>query len=174
MRGENILKNKIETMLELPYRLIDISTGNEHFVFEFKEFDKNQSDYSIMSGITGKFGIIYQCRGIESSFDCEITVGNVRDFYISLENAYNVSLGKNTVSVLKNYGEILNRSNLMIKFDHKGHCVFEGDFKNQYNCFKCGINFTFELDQSYIPKILNSFHTFFSELIRIQGHDTFY
>lgn len=168
------MADKIETTIKTPHCLIDIRTSSEHFIFQFKEFH-NLSDYEIkMGGVTGEFGVYYMCKGINSEFNCDITVGNVYDFYVSLKTAYYISLGKNAVAILKNYGDILNRSNLKISFDNKGHCLFEGDFKNHYNHFKSGINFAFEVDQTYIPEILNSFKVFFNELKRLQGNDTFY
>lgn len=165
---------KIESAIELPYNLIDIDTGSEHFIFQFNAFDDNQTDYSIkIGGITGKFNMIYQSKGISCNFECDITVGNVYEFYISLDNAYDIMSGKNSVALLKNYGT-LNRTNLTISFDNKGHCFVNGCFKNKDNHYKNGINFSFEIDQTYITDILISMEIFFKELRRIQGHGNFW
>lgn len=163
----------IESTIELPYKLIDIDTGRENFIFLFNEFDDNQTDYSIkMGGVTGKFRVIYQGKGINCNFGCDITVGNVYEFYMSLDNAYD-ALGKNSVAILKNYGT-LNRTNLTINFDNKGHCFVDGYFKNEDNLYESGIFFSFKIDQTYLIESLNSMKTFFQELRRIQGHNDFY
>lgn len=163
----------IESMIELPYKLIDIDTGSEHFIFQFKTFDDNQTDYSIkMGGVTGKFSIIYQGKGTNCNFGCDITVGNVYEFYISLDNAYNM-LGQNATAILKNYGD-LNRTNLTINFDNKGHCFVDGYFKNKDNLYESGIIFSFGVAQTYLTESLDSMKTLFQELRRIQGHSDFY
>lgn len=164
---------KIESTIDLPYKLIDIDTGREHFIFQFRAFDDNQSDYSIkMGGVTGKFSVIYQGKGINCNFGCDITVGNVYEFYMSLNDSYNM-LGQNSAAILKNYGS-LNQTNLTINFDNKGHCFVDGYFKNEDNFYESGIIFSFRVDQTYLSESLNSMKTFFEELRRIQGHNTFY
>lgn len=166
---------EIISELQLPYKLIDINEGEEQFVFSFKSFEPKQTEYSIKSGgITGVFEITYKCIGIESQFECDITVGNVYDFYVGLDYAYDIQFGKDTVAVLKNYGDTLDRTNLTFTFDKKGHCILNGDFKNKNTQCKSGISFEFEIDQTYIPEILRSLENFFSELRRIQGHSVFY
>ena len=166
---------KIESTLELPYRLIDWQSGSEHFIFQFQAFDENQTDISIQNGgITGAFGVMYQGTGISCAFTCDITIGNVYDFYISLDNAYDIMYGKNAVAVLKNYGETLHRTNLTFSFDSKGHCSVSGYFQNKENRYHSGITFAFELDQTYIPEILHRMDQFFQEIRRIQGHGQFY
>lgn len=163
-----------EVMIELPYKLIDINTGGEHFVLQFNSLDDNQTEQSIKTGgLTGKFGIIYQAGGIDCNFECDITVGNVYEFYVSLDDAWDILFGKNAVAVLKNYGT-LDRTNLTVSFDKRGHCLVDGFFKNKNNQYKSGISFSFEIDQTYITDILNSMKTFFTELIRVQGHKVFY
>lgn len=166
---------KIENAIELPYNLIDIDTGSEHFIFQFNAFDDNQTDYSIkIGGITGRFNIVYQSKGINCNFECDITVGKVYEFYISLDNAYDILSGRNATAVLENYSETLNHTNLIFSFDKRGDCNIKGNFKNKSNHYKNGINFSFKLDQIYITDILNSMETFFKELRRIQGHSNFY
>ena len=162
----------IETKLSLPYVLIDISEWDEHFIFQFNEFDDKQTDYSIRTGgVTGKFGIIYSGKGMECSFDCDITIGNVHDFYFALENAYEYIKGGR--AVLSNYGS-LNRTNLSVAFDGKGHCEVTGKFLNENNFYKRGISFSFSLDQTHISDILLKMDTFFKEMYRIQGHNRYY
>ena len=41
---------KVESNLELPYNLIDIQDGEKRFIFSFKCFDDNQTEYSIQAG----------------------------------------------------------------------------------------------------------------------------
>lgn len=165
----------IRSAIELPYPLIEISTIDEHFVFQFDRFDDDQTDFSIKAGgVTGSYSVIYQCRGIESHFECDITTGNVYDFYVSLRDAYNAVSAQDAVAVLKDYGNTASRTGLTVRFDRKGHCRFEGSFRNKYTQFKSGIELTFEADQSYIPDILRSLEVFFDELRTIQGHGSFY
>ncbi len=166
---------EIKTNLDLPYKLIDISENDEQFIFSFKSFDPKQTEYSIQSGgVTGAFEITYRCKGIESQFECDITVGNVFDFYHDLDYAYDIQCGKDTAATLKNYGDTLNRTNLSFTFDKKGHCVVVGNFRNKNTQYKSGITFELQIDQTYIPEILRSFELFFAELRRIQGHGVFY
>ncbi|MCM1506105.1 MAG: hypothetical protein NC177_03070 [Ruminococcus flavefaciens] len=146
--------------------LIDISEWDEHFIFQFNEFDGNQTDY-----LTGKFGIVYLGKGMECSFDCDITIGNVYDFAVALENAYEYIKGGK--AVLANYGS-LDRSNLSVVFDGKGHCEVTGKFLNADNFYKSGISFAFSLDQTHINDILIKMDIFFEELHRIQGHNKYF
>lgn len=165
---------KIASNIELPYDLIDINTGSEHFIFQFISFDDDQTDRSIeMGGVTGKFGIIYQCKGIDCNFECDITVGNVYAFNYSLDTAYDLMSGRNAVSVLSDYGDTLNRTNLTIRFDSKGHCLMDGHFKNKDDLYKSAVSFSFEIDQTDVSDMLVSMNKFFEELIRIQGHNNF-
>lgn len=167
-------KQKIQSTIELPYNLIDINTGVELFIFQFNAFDDNQTDYSIkMGGVTGKFCIVYQSKGINCNFGCDITIGNVYEFYISLDAAYDIMLIKNSAAILKNYGDTLNRTNLTINFDHKGHCFIDGYFNNEDNQYKSGIIFSFEVDQSYIIEILNPMEIF-QQIRIIQRHGNLY
>lgn len=162
----------INSRLELPYRLIDIEEWGERFIFQFKKFDDGQTDYSVSAtGVTGKFGIVYIGKGMNCEFDCDITIGNVRDFAVSLENAYdNMNDGK---AVLVNYGS-LNRSNLSVVFGKRENCKMTGNFLNEDNFYKSGISFSFSLDQIYIHDIIKNMDDFFEELYRIQGHNSYY
>lgn len=161
----------INTKLELPYRLIDIAESGEQFIFQFKEFDEGQTDYSVSTtGVTGKFGILYIGKGLNCNFSCDITIGNVRDFLIALENACD-NMGRK--AVLENYGS-LNRTYLSVVFGKKGHCEITGNFLNEDNFYRSGISFSFSLDQTYISDMLRRMDIFFGELYRIQGHNRYY
>lgn len=162
----------IKSKLQLPYKLIDIDEFGEHFIFQFNQFDDGQTDYSInMGGLTGIFGIVYSGKGMECSFECDITIGNVRDFAISLENSYDNL--DNRKAILCNYGSS-DRSNLSVTFNKKGNCEVLGNFLNKDNLYKSGISFSFSLDQTYIHDIIKNMDTFFEELYHIQGHNRYY
>ncbi len=166
---------KISSAIIPPYPLIDIRTDREHFIFQFQRFDDNQTDYSIKAGgLTGCFAVEYQCEGIESSFECDITMGNVYDFYISLRKAYEGINKRGASASLRNYGEAENRTGLTINFDGKGRCCIEGRFSNKFSQHRSGIYLSFDADQSYIPEILGTMKRFFDESARIQGHSSFY
>ena len=165
---------KIESSLVLPYRLINVQHDDELFIFAFKCFDEKQTDYSIQhGGVTGIFEIEYSCFGLESHFTLDVTVGNVYDFYKSLKDAYDKCFCKDCNATLQNYGS-LNRTSLSLSFDKLGHCLIKGSFLNREHQYKSGVSFEIEIDQTYIPEILLSLKSFFEELKKIQGHDTFY
>lgn len=167
-------KIEIESTLELPYKLIDIKDGSGQLIFAFKCFDDNQTDYSIQEGgVTGKFVVSYKCCGIDSLFECDITIGNLHDFYIKLKNVYECLPGIEPLAVLKNYGT-LNRTDMTFRFDKLGHCFVSGYFKNESNDYKSGIIFDIQIELSDIYDILHSLERFFDELKRIQGHSNFY
>ena len=167
-------KIEIDSILELPYKLIDIGDSDEQFVLAFKCFEENQTDYSIQTGgATGNFEITYKCSGIDSQFEIDITIGNLYYFYNELKNIYECLLGIDSVAVLKNYGT-LNRTDMTFKFDKLGHIIVSGSFKNKSNNYKCGVAFDMQIDTSYIYDILHSLKYFFDELKRIQGHSKFY
>ncbi len=165
---------KIESCLELPFKLIEIDKGGEQFVFAFKCFDDDQSDYSIeMGGVTGKFEIAYRGLGVNGGFLCDLTVGNVYQFYLDLENAYNIQLGKDIKVTMHDYSE--DRTMLTFSFDKTGHCDVGGFFKNDENGCRNGICFDeIEIDQTEIPPMLSAMKKLFNELERIQGHCTYY
>ena len=122
---------KIESTLELPYKLIDVRNDNEQLIFSFLSFDDGQTDYSIQKGgVTGKFGVSYKCSGIESCFECDITIGNLYYFYIELENVYERLPGIKPVAVLENYGE-LKRTEMTISCDKTGRWSVSGCFRNK-------------------------------------------
>jgi len=168
------ISEKIENAMELPFDLINLNLHDEQFIFRFEKFDDDQSDYTVqMGGLTGSFSVLYSCKGIESCFECDVTIGNVYDFYVSLNKAYCAMTDGEASAVLKDYGETKNRTLLEIKSDGKGHCRLVGSFLNKYTNYKSGINLSFEIDQSYIPEMLASFEVFFDKLISLQGSDYF-
>lgn len=167
-------KIEIENTLELPYKLIDIKNGSEHLRLAFKCFDDNQTDYSIQAGgVTGEFVVSYKGRGIDSLFECDITIGNLYDFYIELKNIYENLPGIEPFAVLKNHGT-LNRTDITFRFDKLGHCFVSGYFKNKSNGYKSGIIFDIQIELPNIYDLLHSLEKFFNELKRIQGHSNFY
>ena len=164
----------INSILKLPYKLIDISDGTERFVLSFKEFDKGQTGHSIKKGgVTGSFEVTYRCSGIDSRFECDVTVGNLYYFYIELENVYECLPGTEPAAVLTNYGTT-DRTDMTFRFDGAGHCQVSGRFMDKENGYKSGVIFDICMDVSYIYDILGSLKEFFDELKRIQGHGSFY
>ena len=86
-------KIEIDSILELPYKLIDIGDSDEQFVLAFKCFEENQTDYSIQTGgATGNFEITYKCSGIDSQFEIDITIGNLYYFYNELKTSMSAYL----------------------------------------------------------------------------------
>ena len=166
----------IETTLELPYTLIDIGEDEERFVFAFRRFDENQTDYSIQAGgLTGKFEVMYRCKGMESRFECDITVGNVYELFVALDNAYEGFSGKLPSVVLHNYGNAPYRTEMTFKFEKTGHFIFSGRFMNKSNEYRSGIIIdSIKSDSVFLSDILKNSEKFFAELSRIQGHRNFY
>ena len=166
---------KVVIFLNLPYDLFSIDLGETQFVLQFLKFHE-QDDYSIrMGGLSGDFGSSYRDKAFSCSFGCDITVGNVYDFYIALDTAWDI-LGCRVGSsaVLSDYGNFLKRSRLSVTFDKKGHCSIEGSFKSKESAYQSGIFFSFEADQTYISENLNSLDYFLHELAEMQGHRNFY
>ncbi len=162
----------IDSKLELPVTLIDIENFGERFVFRFVSFDKGQTDYSVKNGgITGQFGVKYVGKGMNCDFLCDITIGNVRDFAVSLEDAYDKLNGGKVE--LSNYGS-LDRSCLSFSFDKRGHCEISGRFDNKENMYNSGIRFSFSIDQTFIAGIIHNMDLFFEEIYRLQGHNRFF
>ncbi len=168
-----ILIEKNDSIFELPYKLMDIDMVDEHFSLAFIKFDEGQSEYSINhSGITGDFEIAYKCSGIESKFECDMTIGNLYYFFVALDNAYDIENCKNNIVTLENYGSS-KRSVLKLKFDN-GRYFVNGYFKNKNNKYNSSIGFNFEIFLTDIVEILISLDNFFSEIRRIQGNNNFY
>ncbi len=168
----NFNEVKIDSKLELPYSLIDVENFGEHFVFRFVSFDKGQTDYSIENGgISGQFGIKYVGKGMNCDFLCDITIGNVRDFAVALDDAYDKLNGQKVE--LSNYGSS-DSSYLSFTFDKRGFCEISGQFDNKENMYNCGIHFSFSIDQSFVASILHNMDYFFEEIYRLQGHNRYY
>lgn len=129
----------IDSNLELPYKLIDVHEGTEHFSLFFKEFDSDQSDYSIeKGGVTGKFEIYYSCFGIKGQFECDMIIGNLFAFYTQLENAHECLPGNEHIAVLEDYGS--DKHALMkFDFDKNNRVAISGKFLNSNTLYKSGI-----------------------------------
>lgn len=152
---------------------MEIDMGDEYFSLAFVKFNEGQSEYSIKhSGAAGDFEITYKCNGIESKFECDMTIGNLYYFFIALDNAYDIQNCRNNVVALENYGS-LKRSVLTIKFDNRQYFV-SGYFKNKNNLYNSSISFNFEILLTDIVEILISLDNFFSEIRKIQGNNNFY
>jgi len=164
----------IDSKIEIPYKIIDISENTEQFILSFKSFDSNQTDYSInLGGVTGEFEIIYNCNGIKSQFEIDVTIGNMYTFYVQLEKAYECLCEANNVAILENYGS-LDRANMSFEFDKKGHIIVKSKFMNKNTLYKSGISFEMQIETWDVHNILICLHHFFEELKRIQGHSKFY
>ncbi len=162
----------IDSKLELPYPLIDVENFGEHFVFQFVSFDKGQTVYSIENGgVTGQFGIKYVGKGMNCGFLCDITIGNVRDFAVALEDAYDKLNGEKVE--LLNYGS-LDRSYLSFSLDKRGCCEISGRFDNKENMYNSGIHFSFTIDQTFIVSTLHNMDYFLEEIYRLQGHNRYF
>ena len=163
----------IDTALQLPCDIIDLkSASDEHFVFRFLKFDEKQTDYSVQKGgVTGQFGIEYHGRGMDCAFSCDITMGNVYDFFHALDDSYD-GMDSGGPVTLCNYGAD-ERTLLRFSFPKPGRIRLDGKFMNKDDQYQSGIVFGFDIDQSYIPDIINAAQTFFDEIHRIQGHYTF-
>lgn len=160
---------EINSSLALPFPLIDIREPQRHFTFQFLEFDGNQSDFSVkMGGVTGRFGIEYACEGLNCSFPCDITIGNVYEFYQALRTCYDQING---IAVLEDYSR--ERTKLTIEFDRHGHCEINAAFHNGADHYQSSVGFHLVNDQTCIPPILAAFQKFFAELSNIQGSDEF-
>ena len=161
-----------ESHIELPYTLIDIREDSEQFIFSFKCFD-NRAYYPNKDGrVTGIFEVSYNCCGISSQFECDVTIGNLYAFLLQLENVYECLPGIEPVAVLENYGSI-NRTKMTFSFDKKGHVAVSGRFMNGSTRYNSGIIFEMKTDTSCISDILNNFNCFFDDIKRIQGHSDF-
>ena len=166
---------KVVIFVNLPYDLFSLDLGETQFVLQFLNFHE-QDDYSIqVGGLSGDFGIFYKDKAFSCRFRCDITVGNLYDFYIALDNAWDI-LGcrEGSSAVLSDYSHFLKRSRLSVTFDKKGHCSIEGSFKSKESAYQSGIFFSFQADQTYISENLNSLDYFLHELAEMQGHRNFY
>lgn len=54
-----------------------------------EEFNACLTERSVQKGgLNGQFEVSYSCSGIDSRFECDITIGNLYSFYLQLDNAY--------------------------------------------------------------------------------------
>ena len=163
----------INTVLELPYTIIDInSASDEHFVFRFLGFDEGQTEYSVrQGGLTGKFGAEYTGSGMNCSFPCDITIGNVHDFLLSLENRYDCLITGDVC--LQDYGT-QDRTQVSFSFERKDCCTVSGRILNSQCMYRSGIVFSLDIDYSCIPGIIAAGDAFFAELYRLQKHSNYF
>lgn len=162
--------------IELPYKLIDIDTDNEHLILYFTGFDEGQDEYSIKrGGVSGCIEVAYQCGGIESRFGCDITLGALYTFSTELDYIYDCVSAPESYAVLQNYGGDDSHTKLKIQFDRSGHFHVSGHFMNKSTDYKSGIIIKdITLDNMYYGDILTSLEEFFSKLKEILGHSNFY
>lgn len=105
-----------EKTFALPYKLIDIDTGREHFVLSFKSFARHQDGFSIKhSGLNGDFEAAYRCSGIDSRFECDMTTGELFAFYHELDNVYNCLPGTESAATLKNNDDTLSHTRMTFR-----------------------------------------------------------
>ena len=158
---------------EMPYPLMDIQSGGEHFqlccteiVPEYRTPDAEQpTDFCC------KFGIRYEGSGLSACFRCDITAGNVQAFYYALDDIFD-GLAVTRTAQLVNYGT-LERTSLSVSFDKRGGCVLKGDFLNADSSYQSGIQINMQLDQSYFLDSLCAMQRFFRTLGEVQGHFCF-
>ncbi|MBR1530147.1 MAG: hypothetical protein IJ642_12745 [Oscillospiraceae bacterium] len=151
--------------MQLPYALITLSDDHRKFIFQCLSIDYNT--------MYVKFGIIYRSPEVNAKFSCDITIGNVYDFYVSLDMAYDLLDGTETKAVLETYGS-LDRTEFSVEFDRKGHCTLKSRFLSRESHYQNGINFQMKLDQSYLIDSMKAMSRFFKELSEIQGNSVFY
>lgn len=158
--------------IELPYPLIDICSGGEHFRFLCTEIPENQTEYTIrQGGIYCKFGIVYEGSGLNACFGCDITAGNVYAFYNALDDIFD-ALAVTRTAQLVNYGT-LERTSLRVSFDKRGRCELKGSFLNADSRYQSGIQIDMQLDQSYLSDSVFAMQRFFRTLAEAQGHFRF-
>ena len=158
----------------LPFPLIDIAAEGGQFRFLCTEIypEFRTPEQTELTGFDCGFAVEYAERGLSAQFGCDISVGNVYDFYQSLETAYQ-QLDPEKPAVLENYGS-LDRTAIRIQFDRHGGCLLTGHFLNAESHYHSGIQISMPLDQSYIGEILRSLRYFFRTLTDAQGHANFY
>ena len=154
--------------LSLPFRLIEINTGDEFFALECKELKSFGSE----ENLSGTFEVIYKCSGMDCHFECDITIGNVYYFYLELDTAYDIMFSKNSKAVLSDYNN--DKTSVVFQFDDKCRCKAFGKIKNKTNQYRSGIKFTMNVEPSEISDALVSLDEFLSELKRVKGNMDFF
>ncbi|MCL2463138.1 MAG: hypothetical protein FWF44_10770 [Defluviitaleaceae bacterium] len=154
--------------MELPFFAIRINTGEENFELQLTNIDEYTAETLKWGGVSAKFKIIVDVKGIHADFQCCLTVGNLYNFYMQLSERHKNLQGS---AELKYYSESL--TNIIFTFDKSGHCVICGMVQNgTYSGNKVG--FKIECDQTFITPVLVSLRTIFTEFAEIQGNYIFY
>lgn len=165
------MNNEFKSTPELPFILIDISTDDERFILQFKNFHENQDEHSVRrGGVTGDFEVIYKCPGTETKFECALTAGDLYTFYLELDN---VSEGFDDTAVLEHSENGSKLTEIRVTADKKGHFTVYGLVKNKNNNFKSGFFFEMVMDSIYLHETFSAFEPFFKELEKIQGNRNF-
>ena len=128
--------------LSLPFRLIELNSGEQLFALECKEIRTLGSKEEL----SGTFEVIYKCNGMDCHFECDITIGNIYYFYLELDTAYDILFSKNAKAVLNDYNN--DRTNIVFEFDDKCRCKAHGTIKNRSDQYRSSIEFTMSADQS--------------------------
>ena len=163
-----------ENKFELPYKVMEIDSGDECLILSFIRFKRHQDSYSIKrGGVLGDFEVSYKCRGIESRFECELTPGNLNCFYYELENLYDGLPGTKPTAVLENNTGEAERTKITFTLN-KGRCFISGSVRNKNNDYKSGIFFDIDTDGIILSEILTELNNFLDEIIKIQGHRNFF
>lgn len=159
-----------EPALELPYPLIDICSGGEHFRFLCTEIvpEYRTTDAEQPTDFFCKFGAEYEGVGLAAHFGCDITAGNVYAFYCALDDIYDGLTAEKTAQLV-NYGT-LARTSFSVSFDKKGGCLLRGFFLNKDSAYQSGIKIHMQIDQSYISDSIRAMQRFFRTLGEAQGH----
>ena len=169
VQGGIALHKESESTLHLPFTLLDIGGSEERFTLSCVGLELRENG---SGGAVGAFEAAYRCCGTESRFVCDLTLGSLYVFTVSLDYIYD--LGPGDTAVLKNDGSE-DRSELVFRFDHRGHCVISGRFRNQDNGFRSGIFFGgMVIDNIYMNEIILTLEAFFSEVKKLQGHSNFW
>ena len=162
------MDNKTDTMIQLPYTLIDaVGNGGERIMLQLKSFVLEST------GLTGDFELTYQCQAMQCSLQCDLTIGNLSYFEYDLDTAYDINSCRSSTAVLESYDS--SRTRLVFSFDEKARCCVSGNIRNKGDGYKSGICFDdVEIDTVNIGDILCCLKDFFNEAERIQGNRNFY
>ncbi|MBQ8967214.1 hypothetical protein [Ruminococcus sp.] len=154
--------------LSLPFRLIELNSGEQLFALECKEIRTLGSKEEL----SGTFEVIYKCNGMDCHFECDITIGNIYYFYLELDTAYDILFSKNAKAVLNNYNN--DRTNIVFEFDDKCRCKAHGTIKNSSDQYRSSIEFTMSAERSEICDALVSIDKFLNELSQVKGDMDFF
>ena len=149
--------------MELPYCVFDISTNDGKIKLLLTNIDKGTLETVKMGGLIADFNIQIVVYGINADFKCWITIGNLYDFYIKLQECYKNLYG---TAVLKYHDEELTR--ISVDFQNTGKCTVYG-YAQTKSYKKNKIEFCIECDQTYIEPNIRMLKILFDELAVIQG-----